>query len=268
MDVGSTLRAARERQGLTIAQLASTTKIPVGILQALEENAFERVPRGIFVRGFLRAYASEVGLDPADIVARYLQESGQVQPATDLAAEHAAIEDDDLEPTPIDADLRPAAPGWSYLAIIAALLVAFIGVSRYNEEAGFDGASTATLSDDAMDAAPLQGESVATAAAVRPVATAGRSLDATADGVAHRASTLQFTLQADEECWVEAVVDGRRLVYRLMQPGERTTIESDREIVLRVGDPGALTYFVNGTPGKPLGRAGVPITVRFTNQGV
>jgi hypothetical protein len=52
-----------------------------------------------------------------------------------------------------------------------------------------------------------------------------------------------------------------------MQPGERQTIESEREIVLRVGNPAALTYSINGTTGEPLGRPGVPVTVRFTNGG-
>jgi cytoskeletal protein RodZ len=265
MDVGSTLRAARERHGLTVAQLASTTKIPVGILRALEENAFERVPRGIFVRGYLRAYATEVGLDPADIVARFLEESGEALP-TEPVAEREALEEAEIEVAPVDADLRPSAPGWSYLAMIAALLVAFIGVSRYNDEAGFAPAPTSTLSDDAVQATPVEGDSRTTAAAVQPVATAGRTID-DLDATDQDASTLRFTLQADGECWVEAIVDGRRVVYRLMQPGERATIESEEEIVLRVGDPGALTYFVNGTPGKPLGPAGVPVTVRFANQG-
>jgi hypothetical protein len=63
------------------------------------------------------------------------------------------------------------------------------------------------------------------------------------------------------------MVGGRKIVYRLMQPGERQSINVDGEIVLRVGDPGAFTYSVNGMPGQPLGKAGIPVTVRFSGAG-
>ena len=268
MDVGSTLRAARERRGKTLVQLASTTKIPVAILQAIEENDFDRVPRGIFARGFLRAYAAEVGLDPADLVAQFLRESGDVPPAAEPAPVDAPVEDDDgIEPYAVDGDIRPATPGWSYLAMIAALIVAFVAVNRYNEESpGGAAPAAAAAGADAIVDDLAGGDS---SGAAQAVATAGRTASAEepAGAAPRQTSTLQFVLQADEECWIEAVVDGRRAIYRLMQPGERATIESDDEIVLRVGDPGAVTYSVNGRPGEPLGRAGTPVTVRFTNQG-
>lgn len=263
MDVGNTLRSARERRGLTIAQLSLTTKIPVHILQAIEENAFERVPRGIFARGFLRSYAKEVGLDPGDIVDMFLQQTEEV--LAEQAPGDADRDREEFEPAPIDADLRPATPGWSYLAIIAALLVAFIAASRYGDDAATGGDAAAILAGADTAVTESTAGEVANTGGVQPVATSG---DANAAGdVPLESSTLRFVMEATEECWVEAIVDGRRVVYRLMQPGERATIESGQEIVLRVGDPGALTYSVNGRPGEPLGRAGVPVTVRFTNQG-
>lgn len=268
MDVGSTLRAARERHGLTLAHLASTTKIPVGVLQAIEGNDFDRVPRGIFVRGFIRAYAAQVGLDATDLVAQFRRESGEAI-AAPAAPTEVAI-DDDIEPASVDANAAASGPGLGYLVIIAALLVAFLVVSRDNEDSsGTDAATDAILADaPSIDAARAgAAANAAPAAAVPPVATAGHDLSAAVGDGGTATATLRFDLQADGECWVEAIVDGQRQVYRLMQPGERTTIESDHEIVLRVGDPGALTYFVNGTRGKPLGRAGVPVTVTFTNQG-
>src|SRR6188474_410194 len=63
-DFGSRLRAARERRGITLRQIASSTKISVGVLDALERNDISRLPGGIFGRAFVRSYAVEVGLDP------------------------------------------------------------------------------------------------------------------------------------------------------------------------------------------------------------
>src|ERR1051325_7153692 len=63
-DVGGRLRRARERCGVTLRQIASATKISVGVLEALERNDISRLPGGIFSRAFVRSYAIEVGLDP------------------------------------------------------------------------------------------------------------------------------------------------------------------------------------------------------------
>jgi cytoskeletal protein RodZ len=262
MDVGTTLRTARERRALTLPQLAERTKIPVGILQALEQNAFDRVPRGIFVRGYLRAYSCEVGLDPGEMVDQFRTETGDVV-VPELQPEAVAAtdtHDDEIEPVRIDPNLTASRPGWGYLLMVAALLVAVVSVNRSDVQDEPD-AVVAVGGEPALAAA----EPAAASDAIQPVATAGPVVPATASAAGP--SPLRFDIQTRGECWVEAVVDGRRVVYRLMLPGERQTIESEREIVLRVGDPAALTYSINGSAGEPLGRPGVPVTVRFTSAG-
>jgi hypothetical protein len=261
MDVGTTLRTTRERHGSTLAQLAARTKIPVGILEALEQNAFERVPQGIFVRGYLRAYAREVGLDPAEIVGQFRTETGDIAPPSDAQNQPAQATEDDIEAGQIDPDLTASGPGWGYVLIVAALLVAVVSVNRSNTSAD----TVIVPVSRGEEGGRAADEAAIGSAAVQPVATSGQTLPALGAGTA--LSTLRFDIQAQGPCWVEAIVDGRRLVYRLMRPGESQTIESEREIVLRVGDPGAVTYSINGTVGEALGRSGVPVTVRFTSGG-
>ena len=68
MDPGAQLREARRQRKLTLGEVANRTKIPIHTLEAIERNELDRLPRGIFTRGFLRGYAAEVGLDPEQIV--------------------------------------------------------------------------------------------------------------------------------------------------------------------------------------------------------
>ena len=51
MDVGTELRNGRERRGMSLAVLASNTKIGVATLQAMERGDFARLPGGVFTRG-------------------------------------------------------------------------------------------------------------------------------------------------------------------------------------------------------------------------
>ncbi len=65
---GPVLRAARERKGVTLKQLASETKLSVELWTALEENNLSRWPRQVFARSYVRDYAERVGLDADEVV--------------------------------------------------------------------------------------------------------------------------------------------------------------------------------------------------------
>jgi cytoskeletal protein RodZ len=260
MDTGTTLRDARERRGLSLAQLSSTTKIPLTHLEAMEANVFELVPPGIFLRGFLRAYAREVGLDPRQVIDQFVAEHGSELPPVETP-QSLDGQSDAEEARSIDADLSGSGSAWSSLAVVIALIIAVVGIHRFSSP-------DASISRaEANRPSSLSGVDTSATDAARPVATSGETERAAAVAPQTNLAAGRFQIHAQGPCWVEAVVDGRKLVYRLMQPGERATIDPEHELVLRVGDPAALTYFVDGTPGEPLGEAGVPVTVRFTSEG-
>lgn len=65
---GPVLRAARERRGISLHELADHTKISVDLWKDLEDNDFTRWPSRIYARTYIREYAVRVGLDPDTIV--------------------------------------------------------------------------------------------------------------------------------------------------------------------------------------------------------
>lgn len=79
-DFGGKLRLARERRGISLRQIAATTKISAAALEALERNDVSKLPGGIFSRAFVRSYAVEVGLDPDETVREFLQLQGEPAP--------------------------------------------------------------------------------------------------------------------------------------------------------------------------------------------
>src|SRR6267142_5625342 len=96
-DFGGKLRAARERRGVSLRQIANATKISVAVLEALERNDISRLPGGIFGRAFVRSYAIEVGLDPEttiqEFIAQFPNDSVTVgHPASHQVEDHEAVE--------------------------------------------------------------------------------------------------------------------------------------------------------------------------------
>lgn len=66
---GPRLRRTRLRRDLEIEQIAATTKINPLYLYFIEDERFEDLPASVYVRGFVRAFATCVGLEP-DLVAK------------------------------------------------------------------------------------------------------------------------------------------------------------------------------------------------------
>src|SRR5437660_7984780 len=62
-EIGSSLREARLRQQLDFPELEQATKIRGKYLRALEEEQFAVLPAQTYVKGFLRTYADQLGLD-------------------------------------------------------------------------------------------------------------------------------------------------------------------------------------------------------------
>ena len=71
-DFGSRMRHVREQRGVSLRQIAQTTKLSVSALEALERNDISRLPGGIFSRAFIRCYAAEIGANPEETVREFL----------------------------------------------------------------------------------------------------------------------------------------------------------------------------------------------------
>src|SRR3954469_18885819 len=83
--IGDTLREARMRQRLDIADVEERTKIRAKYLRALENEEFGMLPGSTFVKTFLRTYAEVLGLDPHVLVEEYRaayepRDEAEVQP--------------------------------------------------------------------------------------------------------------------------------------------------------------------------------------------
>ncbi len=68
LTLGQKLKAAREEKGLSAGDVAGHLKLSVRQVEALENNAFERLPNAVFIRGFMRSYAKFLKMDEKNII--------------------------------------------------------------------------------------------------------------------------------------------------------------------------------------------------------
>jgi transcriptional regulator with XRE-family HTH domain len=128
--IGDTLREARMRQRLDIADVEAKTKIRAKYLRALENEEFGMLPGPTFVKTFLRSYAEVLGLDPHRLVEDY---RARYEPREEAEALKP------IGPPGLARDRRrrgPRPPGPFLLAglAVAAILVALLVIGLVGED--------------------------------------------------------------------------------------------------------------------------------------
>ncbi len=76
LSVGKYLQQERERKGLSLEAVSQATRISSRSLEAIESDDFVSLPAPIFIRGFLKTYASFIGLEPYKVIALYETQTG------------------------------------------------------------------------------------------------------------------------------------------------------------------------------------------------
>jgi cytoskeleton protein RodZ len=251
--VGARLREARERRGVSLRQIANSTRISVMSLEALERSDLARLPGGIFTRSFIRAYAQEVGLDPDSTIQDFLAET-PLETAT-AASRPAAVEDSEK----LESDRQAVSTAIRLVLISIPIVAAVIYFSTHRSLIG----------RSRMAVQPAEPPSAAEPARSPSEMPYAQSDAAPAAGVASLPpavppSGLMMEIAPKAACWVSVRVDGDSTFSILMKAGEKRQVSAREEVLLTVGDAGAFVYTLNGAAGKPLGAPGEVVSKRIT----
>ena len=256
MSIGECLRRARLDAGKTLDQLAADTKIQLWILEAIERDDFSRIPGGVFIRGYLTAVARAVGLNPSEVLMAYSPE---------LVPRPAPPPPVSPPPDPNEVTRTPL---WQYAVIVAMVLGAVVlwqKMTRTSHDIAAAPTSPASVSAPPTTVPapaptplpanqPTESGATATSGATPPSAPAEPH---DGDPTATTNALLIVQLHVNGEVWIEADADGERKVYQLFEQGQELRLEGQKEIRLLVGDAAAVSYTINGKPGRPLGGTGV-----------
>ena len=242
MSTGVEFRAIRESRGLTVDRIASATRIPVRYIEALERDDIRALPARPYLRGFVAAYGRELGLDPADAVARYFADFGPPPPP------------EPVEAVDVTSDELSYSRAWGVAALVLAVLLAVPAFNRWR-------------SGVEAPRPPVAGTTGTAPAAPAPTATAGplTAPAATDQGaIVPGPNDLVVSMTFERPCWLSASTDGTRVLYKTMEAGSTQVLKASREITMRVGDAGSVAWTVNGHSLAPIGGPGEVRTVVLT----
>jgi hypothetical protein len=225
-DIGEGLRAERERLGLSLKQAEADTRIRTRYLLALEEERFDDLPGDAYVRGFLRCYATYLGLDGGRYLAAY---RARVQsPEPPIA----------LKPVPLRPPRRSAA--LLLAAGLAAVAAVGFGAWKLDERADEPPATPTPPHPESVHVAPPPQAAPEPAPPPAPAARPARP--------AVRPTALVLTARGGN-CWLDVRIGGpagRRAWTGTLQQGRTLRLGLDRALFIRAGAPHNLHATIGG----------------------
>jgi len=145
--LGSYLREEREKQGKTLKQIAEKTCISRTTLHALEDDREDQLPPASYLRGFLKLYALELGLNTEELLERLPQQEPEPAGLT-------------LPPAP---DLETKKKPWLKIALITGIICIaciwawkmFFGIAPVSQDTPAQIVSPRPALPDVQTAAPV-----------------------------------------------------------------------------------------------------------------
>lgn len=253
LTAGALLRQAREAQGLHIAALAASLKIPQRKLEALERDRFDELPDATFTRALAQTVCRALKTDPAPVLALLPRaDAGALDQVS--AGLNAPFRE---RPTALDPSLGPLLRHPATVLVVLLL----VGAAAF-----WFWPSRPALPELAVPAAPASAApvlaepaSAAAPAASEPLIETVHSVPA-ADPAASAASAASvpavaitgmgvLSLRTREASWIE-VVDGsdRPLLSRTVLPGESVGLDGPLPLRMTIGNASATEVSFRGQP--------------------
>ncbi|MDH4198202.1 MAG: DUF4115 domain-containing protein [Candidatus Aminicenantes bacterium] len=246
-NIGAELKREREARGISLADIAASTKIGRRYLEALEEDRLKDLQGLFFMKGTIRAYAKAVGLDDQEVLRRYAE-----------AGIFGRNEAPGI-PIAVAGPSRLRAVVLAVLAIIAvAVLTVIISILLKPEPPAAPATIKETpLPESRLVIPPPPADLVAAPEATEPASPAVET------------KALVLDLEMTHETWIQVDADGTRVLDGLMQAGFRTRITAETEILMILGNAGGLVCLLNGKKVRSFGGLGAVVkNIRITPENL
>lgn len=272
LSFGEELRRERVVREISLEEIAQATKISIRLLTALENSDLPKLPAPTFTRGFIRAYARHLGIDPEEKVNAYLADLAGGPPEAP-SGKSARIRSRFWRNRRATAG---AIVGGALLVLVVLGLIAnpqrtslrkpLVRVAPPAAPVAFKNVAVSNeptpiirVENRPQPASPVPeagaGKDVAASAVAKeePVAKVSGPVASSADKPEGR---ISLVLEFDADSWTKIEADGRTVFVALARRGERKSFSAREEFRLTLGNAGAVRVTVDGRALEPLGRAG------------
>lgn len=299
-EIGEALKEERVRQQLELEEVSKRTYISKNMLVALEEGEFSKIGTSLLIQSFIRAYCSDLGMDPEPLLEKYAAEI----PNHERLGE--GIRRFKMEPL----NVRAKTPLKLYLVLLIVVIIASIYFSRFyapdrepetpqvNQTASEttrenlenvvvpEPTDRSTVTKTIKPESPREAVSTpdtgpqSSGSAAAPQATPGPVSSAVVGEVPQKQEAAvdasppppqgtqghQFKVEAIQETWIQVRLDDKRAANLLLKPGETRQWDVAESVQLLSGNAGGIKLSWDDKPLKSLGKSGQVKRLRLPDE--
>jgi len=262
--VGTNLREAREKQGLTLDQISAHTRITIKCLTAIERDSVGEISSPFIYRSFVRQYAEHIGLEFQPLAGR-VEAMAETMRQPDLPGqgEHQPVRVAPIQPR-VKRDFTWLAPVLMFIGAVVAISGGYEASRHYKLDWNnyVSVSSFLTLFNKPVEAVSLPKVSVSEVA--KPAVE--EPLKAVVEEAKPDAG-IHLELAATERTWLSAVADGKTAYSGILEKEEVKVLDGQESAQVRTGNAAGVNITFNGKPIGAIGPRGTPRTVVFTKTG-
>ncbi len=229
--VGQELKRERELRGISLKEIADSTKISLRLLRALEEDRLEILPGKFFIKGIIRAYAKYLGLEEEAVLNMYYEDSLLQERAMETERNKRARR----FMFPKDAR-KTIQYSLIFIFILLILFAVYYFFPREEESAPIREKTTTPI---------IQQEETIALPTPPPLEESTPEIEG-----------LNIEISFVEKTWIQVYADGALQVDGIKNPGEKVEIRASEELLLNLGNAGGVIYNLNNKKGKLFGPSG------------
>jgi cytoskeleton protein RodZ len=243
---GERLKREREMREVTLKEVTTATRIGPRFLEALENEEWDKLPGGIFNRGFVRSIARFLGLDEENLLAEY-----------DMARGEQSLP----VPQPYENKI-PRLPIWVPILTVLALLAVFGGLiaggiyswRRY-------AAHRAAKRTSSSSFAPTQTQTGTPGVIPTPAANSSPDSPTSSTTI-----PLDLAISTSAATRVRILADGTLLLDAELPAGQTRHFSASQQFEVTAADSSAVLLELNGRAMPPVGTPGASGTIVLSQK--
>ncbi|MBR3665412.1 MAG: helix-turn-helix domain-containing protein [Desulfovibrio sp.] len=288
-EFGASLRAERERKGISLDEVSNRLKINVRMLRALEEGDSDHFPHAAYAKGFIRSYAGFLGLSAEEI-----NEVLATIPSFAQKSDFVRV----VESQPMDSQ---TSSGFLQVLILLVILGLLGGGGYYAWKSGVISQAytwvmekaqslnnvTVPKNREAEKSAPLSAslpdEPLLRRTPERDVKSEPEKPSVPQQALPEKqpepekpvimpekapADAKQVVIVATEPCWIHSTADGTDTRQFSLRKGDTFALTFKENLEVKLGNAGGVSFRYNGEDLPPVGKPGQVKTIVFPSKDV
>lgn len=250
-EFGNYLKTEREAKGITLEQIEQETRIRLTYLQAIEDGEFNKLPGEFYCRTYIRSYAKAIGLDEAEVLAKYenrvkeIMSDGELEDLPTKTRWDGTLQETVASKGKAPVNKKPIIIG---LIVVGLLIVAgaiYLALSLSQPTNKVENEQIQENPNNNIGIEVSEEDPVIVNDSLTQEPFEVDTLESSTEEVV-KVEKVDILVKAKGDCWFQVANSKEVFKDTLLKAGEEFSYNSQEPLIISLGKPQVIELYVNG----------------------